>query len=128
MSTNSNVKGTSQPGTSTSHSRDSSFTTLTLNNQKNDDVLSSPTTTIAPEIPSSYQEGKERIHTISTDDLERGIKNLNAEPMTAEQILSQEVETLPLRQLLPAFFRYSMVAFAKNKCLGTAYALFFLLF
>ncbi|KAF9939451.1 hypothetical protein BGZ75_006534 [Mortierella antarctica] len=109
MSSNSNINGIDLPGTSANHSRDSSFTTFTLNNQKNDDVLSSPTTTIAPEIPGSYEESKGKTRSLSTDDLESGIKKSAAlEPMTAEQILSQKVETLPIRQLLPAFFSLAL--------------------
>ncbi|KAF9108675.1 hypothetical protein BGX27_008259 [Mortierella sp. AM989] len=92
--------------TSLSSSHQSTITTDAQQSQK--DPLSS-TATIA-DIPEKDNSGI-TIVTANKDgvDIESGIPS--NEEKTSDQILSQEVQTLPMRQLLPAFLGVAMTLF-----------------
>ncbi|KAF9958304.1 hypothetical protein BGZ72_000616 [Mortierella alpina] len=61
---------------------------------------------------TSGSRNRDRTSLCSAVDLENGIKkSATTAPMTAEQILSQEVEMRPLRQLLPALSSVALMVF-----------------
>ncbi|KAF9357617.1 hypothetical protein BGX26_003408 [Mortierella sp. AD094] len=100
------------PRASPSLSRQGTITTDTQQPSK-DPLNSSATITVVPEKEMSASDNLESGSSVTASkdevDIESGVpKN---EEKTSDQILSQEVQTLPMRQLIPAFLGVALTLF-----------------